>query len=65
MVHIVRGELDLLKRTLMGALMVLDVHARDVVGLLQKANVQSCNDFDWQKQLRYEWNVEIDDCYAR
>jgi len=39
MVLIVRGDLDLLRRTLMGALMVLDVHARDVVGDLQKANV--------------------------
>jgi dynein heavy chain len=31
-VSIVRGSLDTLQRTLMGALIVLDVHARDVVG---------------------------------
>jgi hypothetical protein len=30
MVEIVRGELNLLQRTLICSLMVLDVHARDV-----------------------------------
>ena len=31
-VAIVRTDLNTLQRTLMGALIVLDVHARDVVG---------------------------------
>jgi len=31
MVDIVRGELNLLQRTLICAMMVLDVHARDVL----------------------------------
>jgi dynein heavy chain len=31
MVAIVRKDLNILQRTLMGALIVLDVHARDVV----------------------------------
>ena len=31
MVSIVRGQLNTLERTLMGALIVIDVHARDVV----------------------------------
>jgi dynein heavy chain len=34
MVEIVRGELNLLQRTLICALMVLDVHARDVIELM-------------------------------
>jgi dynein heavy chain len=34
MVAIVRKDLNILERTLMGALIVLDVHARDVVSEL-------------------------------
>ena len=34
MVEIVIGELNLLQRTLICALMVLDVHARDVIELM-------------------------------
>ena len=49
MVNIVRGDLNTLQRTLMGALMVLDVHARDVVTLLIKTKVSSINSFDWTR----------------
>lgn len=48
-VSIVRGQLDTLQRTLMGALIVLDVHARDVVGQMVDLNVANLNDFDWAK----------------
>ena len=41
-----RGELDTLERTLMNALMVLTVHARDVVQLLKSINVNDINSFD-------------------
>lgn len=33
----------------MCALIVLDVHARDVVGEMCASNVSSLNDFDWAK----------------
>lgn len=45
MVAIVRKDLNILERTLMGALIVLDVHARDVVTELVQKKVQSLNDF--------------------
>lgn len=45
MVAIVRKDLNILQRTLMGALIVLDVHARDVVSELLTKGVKSLNDF--------------------
>ena len=39
MVDLIRGELTGLQRTLMGALIVLDVHARDVVSNMIRVKV--------------------------
>jgi dynein heavy chain len=33
----------------MGALIVIDIHARDVVKNMIKARVESINDFEWTK----------------
>lgn len=57
MVAIVRKDLNILQRTLMGALIVLDVHARDVVTELMEKQVKNLNDFEFSKQLRYYWDV--------
>jgi dynein heavy chain len=55
MVAIVRKDLNILQRTLMGALIVIDVHARDVVTELVEKGIKSLNDFEFSKQLRYYW----------
>ena len=65
MVAIVRKDLNTLERTLMGALIVLDVHARDVVTELVTKNIQNLNDFEFAKQLRYYWDEEADDCRVK
>ena len=49
----------------MGALIVLDVHARDVVGQMVDLNINNLNDFDWAKQLRYYWDADVDNCVVR
>lgn len=67
MVELVRGDLTFHQRTLMGALIVIDVHAKEVVRQMIKARVETMNDFEWMKQLRYYWEQqeEDDDCFAR
>jgi dynein heavy chain, axonemal len=49
MVALVRGDLNIQQRTLMGALIVIDVHALEVVRNMIKARVETINDFEWQK----------------
>jgi dynein heavy chain len=65
MVELVGGDLGKLQRQLMGALLTIEVHARDVVLSMVKKNTRSVADFEWTKQLRYYWEEEADDCFAK
>lgn len=65
MVEIVRGDLNLLQRTLICAMMVIDVHARDVNEMLVNNKICAIDDFNWMKQLRYYYERELEDFSAR
>uniref|UniRef100_A0A452TJF6 Dynein axonemal heavy chain 6 n=1 Tax=Ursus maritimus TaxID=29073 RepID=A0A452TJF6_URSMA len=62
---IVRGSLPKLHRNIITALITIDVHARDIVTELVQAKVEEVDSFDWQRQLRYYWDVDLDNCVAR
>jgi len=53
MTILVRGKLSNAARTTVGALTVIDVHARDVIKKLMVTGAASANEFGWTSQLRY------------
>uniref|UniRef100_A0A673UGS7 Dynein axonemal heavy chain 6 n=1 Tax=Suricata suricatta TaxID=37032 RepID=A0A673UGS7_SURSU len=61
----VRGSLPKLHRNIITALITIDVHARDIVTELVQAKVEEVDSFDWQRQLRYYWDIDLDNCVAR
>jgi dynein heavy chain, axonemal len=55
-VGVVRQEIDKLQRCTLEALIVLDVHNRDVIKQeLIDHNINDPNEFKWLAQLRYYW----------
>jgi dynein heavy chain len=63
-VGVVRTNISRLQRATLEALVVLDVHARDVIKTeLLENNITSPTEFAWLAQLRYYW--EENDLYVK
>lgn len=59
----VRGQLTKLQRSVIRALITIDVHTRDIISVMVERQVNSDTNFEWLKQLRYYWNT-VDSCVA-
>lgn len=55
LVVLVRKDLSKLNAMTLGALVVVEVHARDVMMKMKDAGVDNASDFSWISQLRYYW----------
>ena len=62
-VKLVRQKLTKQETITLNALIVIDVHAKDVVGKLIENEVGDVGAFEWISQLRYYW--ENEDCYVK
>ena len=63
LVQLVRTKLTKMQTVTINALIVIDVHAKDVVESLVKNDIHDLQAFEWISQLRYYW--EKDDCYVK
>ena len=63
LVELVRQKLTKQQQVTLNALIVIDVHAKDVVYKLVKNQIEDIGAFEWISQLRYYW--ENDDCYVK
>ncbi|KAF3855902.1 hypothetical protein F7725_016625 [Dissostichus mawsoni] len=63
LVQLVRGPLSKMQRAVLSALIVIEVHAKEVAAKLVELQVSSINDFEWISQLRYYWTKN--DLYIR
>ncbi|XP_051881424.1 dynein axonemal heavy chain 6-like [Pristis pectinata] len=46
------------------SLVTINVHCRDVLSDLMVKKVFKAEDFEWTRQLRYEWNTQNSSCYV-
>jgi dynein heavy chain len=62
-VELVRQKLTKLQSITLGALITIDVHAKDVIKTLVGLKIDDVNAFEWISQLRYYW--EKDNCMVK
>ncbi|KXS09529.1 hypothetical protein M427DRAFT_128896 [Gonapodya prolifera JEL478] len=62
---LVRGDLTKIQRAILGAMITIDVHNRDIIQALYNAKCSSPGDFEWTKQMRYYWDSEGDTCHVK
>ena len=62
---LVRTDLPKLVRLTLSSLITIDVHSRDIISELVAKDVRFEQAFDWQKQQRYYWDLDIDNCAVR
>ncbi|KAM9758655.1 dynein axonemal heavy chain 1 [Menidia menidia] len=63
LVLLMRGHLSKIQQAVLSSLIVIEVHAKDIVAKLVEQKVSTIDDFQWISQLRYYWRKE--DLYAQ
>jgi len=56
----VRGELISNDRKKFNTVLIVDVHARDVIENFVRDGIIKSQEFDWESQLRFYWKKDID-----
>lgn len=56
----IRGELLSNDRKKFNTVLIIDVHARDVIENFVRDGIIKSQEFDWESQLRYYWKNDVD-----
>eukprot|EP00756_Hemistasia_phaeocysticola_P037122 Hpha_TRINITY_DN16680_c2_g10::TRINITY_DN16680_c2_g10_i1::g.182374::m.182374/K10408/DNAH; dynein heavy chain, axonemal len=62
LVQVVQSPLNRMQRTNMGALITIEVHAKETTREMCESGCKEAADFDWIKQLRYYYNQQTCRC---
>lgn len=65
LVAMVRDKLDGITRKKVNTLLIIDVHARDIVDGFVRESVLHAKEFAWESQLRFYWDRDVDDCIIK
>jgi len=65
LIALMRTDLESRKRKSINTMIVIDVHARDIVADFVRDSVMSSKDFAWEQQLRFYWDYKKDDIEIR
>jgi len=56
LISLVRTDISSRLRKLVNTLIILDVHARDIIDGFVRDSVLNAKEFAWEQQLRFYWN---------
>ena len=61
MITMTRSGLSDNTRRKINALLIIEVHARDIVSSFVRESIMNVTQFEWESQLRFYWDKHIDD----
>lgn len=65
LIALVRTDIDSLLRKCVNTLIILDVHARDIVENFVRDSIMHAKEFEWESVLRFYWDFQKDDIEIR
>lgn len=65
LVALVREKLSSHARKKVNTLLIIDVHARDIVDGFVRESILNAKEFAWESQLRFYWDRDVDDCIIK
>jgi dynein heavy chain, axonemal len=65
LIALVRTDIDSKLRKLVKTMIILDVHARDIIETFVRDSVMFAKEFVWESQLRFYWDNDKDEIDIR